>query len=119
MGVGLAIRRTEVTASLKKAMLERGMSAEEIRMVMDAGSCTSHELGKQPAYAKQPAYTEVCVPQAPNRRLRSLFRRTTTGDTIAGRRQGDAPIQNLGTSRPRPRALIREPESSSCISSSS
>ena len=34
MGVGLAIRKTELEAGLKKSMLERGMSAEEIRMVM-------------------------------------------------------------------------------------
>ena len=37
MGVGLALRKTELAAGLKKSMLERGMSAEEIRMVMDAG----------------------------------------------------------------------------------
>jgi hypothetical protein len=50
MGVGLAIRRTELEAGLKRSMLERGMSAEEIRMVMDAGSRASLEHGKQPAY---------------------------------------------------------------------
>jgi hypothetical protein len=50
MGVGLAIRKTELEAGLKKSMLERGMSAEEIRMVMDAGSETALEHGKQPAY---------------------------------------------------------------------
>ena len=50
MGVGLAIRRTELTAGLKRSMLERGMSAEEIRMVMNAGSETSLEHCKQPAY---------------------------------------------------------------------
>jgi hypothetical protein len=47
MGVGLAIRKTELAAGLKKSMLERGMSAEEIRMVMDSGSCSSLEHGKQ------------------------------------------------------------------------
>ena len=50
MGVGLAIRRTELEAGLKKSMLERGMSAEEIRMVMESGSQTSLEHRKQPAY---------------------------------------------------------------------
>ena len=50
MGTGLAIRKTELTVGLKKSMLERGMSAEEIRMVMDAGSGHSLEHGKQPAY---------------------------------------------------------------------
>jgi hypothetical protein len=50
MGVGLAIRRVEVGAGIKRAMVERGMSAEEIRMVMDSGSPASIESGKQPAY---------------------------------------------------------------------
>jgi hypothetical protein len=50
MGVGLAIRRTELEAGLKRSMLERGMSAEEIRMVIHAGSDTAVEHGKQPAY---------------------------------------------------------------------
>ena len=59
MGVGLAFRKTELAASLKKSMLERGMSAEEIRMVLDAGSCTSLEHGAQPANFKQPAFTEL------------------------------------------------------------
>jgi hypothetical protein len=31
-------RRAEITASLKKDMLDRGMSAEEIRTVLEAGS---------------------------------------------------------------------------------
>ena len=59
MGVGLAIRKTELEAGLKKSMVERGMSAEEIRMVVDAGSCRSLEDEKQPAYTKKPAYNEV------------------------------------------------------------
>ena len=50
MGIGLAIRKMELEASLKKSMLERGMSAEEIRMVIDTGSCPSLEHGKQPAF---------------------------------------------------------------------
>jgi hypothetical protein len=32
------VRREEVRAGLKRAMLERGMSAEEIRIVIEAGS---------------------------------------------------------------------------------
>jgi hypothetical protein len=52
MGVGLAIRKTELEAGLKKSMLERGMSAEEIRMVMDSGSCKEVEHRKQPAYSE-------------------------------------------------------------------
>ncbi len=52
MGVGLAIRRTELEAGLKRSMVERGMSAEEIRIVMNAGSENSLEHGKQPAYTE-------------------------------------------------------------------
>jgi hypothetical protein len=52
MGIGLAIRKTELAASLKKSMIERGMSAEEIRTVMDAGSYPSLEHGKKPAYSE-------------------------------------------------------------------
>jgi hypothetical protein len=50
MGVGLAMRKTELNASLKRTMLERGMSADEIRMVINAGSHESLEHAKQPAY---------------------------------------------------------------------
>jgi hypothetical protein len=50
MGVGLAIRKTELEAGLKRSMLERGMSAEEIRMVIHARSDSALEHGKQPAY---------------------------------------------------------------------
>jgi hypothetical protein len=52
MGVGLAIRRAELAAGLKRDMLERGMSAEEIRVVMDAGTKNSPCLDKSPAYAE-------------------------------------------------------------------
>jgi hypothetical protein len=50
MGIGHATRKAELDAGLKKSMLERGMSAQEIRMVMEAGSCESIDHGKQPAY---------------------------------------------------------------------
>jgi hypothetical protein len=50
MGVWFAIRRVELAAGLKRSMVERGMSAEEICMVMDAGSRPSLKSGKQPAY---------------------------------------------------------------------
>jgi hypothetical protein len=46
MGVGLEIRRVELAAALKKDMLERGMTAEEIRIVMQAGWKNSERLGK-------------------------------------------------------------------------
>jgi hypothetical protein len=52
MGVGLEIRRAELAAGLKKDMLERGMSAEEIRIVMEAGSKNSVHLCKSPADAE-------------------------------------------------------------------
>jgi hypothetical protein len=48
MGVGLEIRRVE----LKKDMLERGMTAEEIRIVMEAGSKNSQRLCKSPVEAE-------------------------------------------------------------------
>jgi hypothetical protein len=50
MGVGLAHHKAELAAGLKRSMLERGMSAAEIRMVMEAGSCSAAEHGKQPSY---------------------------------------------------------------------
>ena len=50
MGIGLEIRKVELAADLKKTMLERGMSADEIRMVMDAGSASSLKSCKQPAF---------------------------------------------------------------------
>jgi hypothetical protein len=52
MGIGLAIRKTELEASLKKSMLERGMSAEEIHMVINAGSYKEVEHRKQSAYSE-------------------------------------------------------------------
>jgi hypothetical protein len=52
MGVGYAIRKMELAAGLKKAMLERGMSAEEIRMVMDAGERESLEHPKKSVYSE-------------------------------------------------------------------
>ncbi len=52
MGVGLAIRRVELAAALKKDMLERGMTAEEIRIVMEAGSKNSQRLCKSPVEAE-------------------------------------------------------------------
>jgi hypothetical protein len=52
MGVGLEIRRVELAAALKKDMLERGMTAEEIRIVMEAGSKNSERLCKSPVDAE-------------------------------------------------------------------
>jgi hypothetical protein len=52
MGTALAIRKAELAAGLKKSMVERGMSAEEIRMVMEVRSDGSLEHGKQPAYSE-------------------------------------------------------------------
>jgi hypothetical protein len=50
MAFGRAVHKTQLEIGLKKSMLERGMSAEEIHMVMDAGSGGSLEHRKQPAY---------------------------------------------------------------------
>jgi hypothetical protein len=38
MGIWLEMRRVETTAALKQDMLNRGMSADEIRTVLEAGS---------------------------------------------------------------------------------
>jgi hypothetical protein len=46
MGVGLEMRRVELAAGLKRDMLDRGMTAEEIRIVMEAGSKDVHHHGK-------------------------------------------------------------------------
>src|SRR5271166_5663669 len=54
MGVGLETRRVELAAALKRDMLERGMSAEEIRIVMEAGSKNSQRL-----FCKSPVDAEV------------------------------------------------------------
>ena len=48
LGHGLEYHRASLAAALKKTMVERGMTPEEIRLVMDAGSersqnpCTGH-----------------------------------------------------------------------------
>ena len=52
MGIALAIRKMELEAGLKKSMLERGMSAEEIRMVIQAGSERSLDHHKKPVYSE-------------------------------------------------------------------
>ena len=52
MGVGLEIRRVELAAALKKDMLERGMTAEEIRIVMEAGSKIPQRPSKGPVDAE-------------------------------------------------------------------
>ena len=49
LGHGLEYHRASLAASLKKTMLERGMTAEEIRLVMDAGSKGSQAPCKGPA----------------------------------------------------------------------
>jgi hypothetical protein len=54
MGIRLEIRRVELTCALKQDMLERGMSAEEIRIVMEAGSrnLQHHQHCKSPMAAE-------------------------------------------------------------------
>jgi hypothetical protein len=49
LGHVLEYHRVSVAAALKKAMVERGMTPEEIRLVMDAGSKGSQAPCKGPA----------------------------------------------------------------------
>jgi hypothetical protein len=67
LGHVLEYHRVSVAAALKKAMLERGMSAEEIRIVMEAGegvdlpSSQDEALGSKNSQrlCKSPAEVEV------------------------------------------------------------
>jgi hypothetical protein len=52
MGIGLEMHRVNIAASLKKSMLDRGMTAEEIRMVMESGSKDSEHPEKSPMPAE-------------------------------------------------------------------
>ncbi len=52
MGIGLEYRRVELAAALKKDMLERGLTPEEIRTVMEAGLNTAHPPCKSPVVAE-------------------------------------------------------------------
>ena len=58
MGVGLAMRRVELAAGLKRDMLDRGMTAEEILIVMEAGSKDVHHHRKN-HMEKSPMEAEV------------------------------------------------------------
>jgi hypothetical protein len=55
MGIRFASRRIELDAALKQDMLNRGMTAEEIRIVMEASSGTS----RQYHHHKDPMVAEV------------------------------------------------------------
>jgi hypothetical protein len=52
MGTKLELRRAEMAFELKREMLERGMTPEEIRIVMEAGSKYSKRLCKGPVEAE-------------------------------------------------------------------
>ena len=52
MGKRLELRRSELAADLKKDMLERGMTAEEIQIVMEAGTKSAQHFRKGPMYAE-------------------------------------------------------------------
>jgi hypothetical protein len=56
MGIRLGLRSVELTTALKQDMVDRGMTAEEIRIVMEAGSGCSPQHGK---HRKQPMVAEV------------------------------------------------------------
>ncbi len=52
MGIRLGIRSLELTSALKQSMLDRGMTAEEIRIVMEAGSGSSRQHCKDAMVAE-------------------------------------------------------------------
>jgi hypothetical protein len=52
MGIGLEFRRADLAFTLKKDMLERGMTPEEIRMVMEAGKKYPEQPCKSPVEAE-------------------------------------------------------------------
>jgi hypothetical protein len=52
MGIGLEIRRADLAFALKKDMLERCMTPEEIRMVMEAGKKNPEQPCKSPVEAE-------------------------------------------------------------------
>jgi hypothetical protein len=52
MGIRLEFRRADLAFSLKKDMLERGMTPEEIRMVVEAGKKNPEQLCKSPVEAE-------------------------------------------------------------------
>ena len=45
-GLWVEIRKNEIAAALKQDMLGRGMSPDEIKMVLDAGSDRSRKQGR-------------------------------------------------------------------------
>jgi hypothetical protein len=51
MGVWHANRKSEIAAALKTDMLNRGMSAEEIRTVLDAGTRASQRIRSCRSYS--------------------------------------------------------------------
>jgi hypothetical protein len=57
MGCWLEMRRTAIAAALKQDMLNRGMSADEIRVVVEAGSRQSRK-----AWCRQVRAMEGAVP---------------------------------------------------------
>jgi hypothetical protein len=52
MGIGLEMRKIELAAALKKDMIERGMTPEEIRTVMEAGQNHPHANHKPRRYSE-------------------------------------------------------------------
>ncbi len=48
-GTWAKVRRTEIAASLKQDMLNRGMSADDIRTVLEAGSKSSRKAFERSA----------------------------------------------------------------------
>lgn len=52
MSIGLEFRRANLAFALKQDMLERGMTPEEIRIVMEAGTKNSERISKSPVEAE-------------------------------------------------------------------
>jgi len=52
MGIALVIHRANLTYALKKDMLERGMTPEEMRLVLEAGTKHSGQPCKGPVEAE-------------------------------------------------------------------
>jgi hypothetical protein len=49
MGIWAGLRNTTLAYEFKRELLERGLSPEEIRLVMEAGPTGAQQIGKSPA----------------------------------------------------------------------
>ena len=49
MGIWADLRKTTLAYDFKRELLERGLSPEEIRLVMETGTKGAQQIGKSPA----------------------------------------------------------------------